>query len=189
VLLDTSCVACAGTDGPICPVCAAGLRAVGELPVPGVDRAWALMAYTGPARDLVRGVKFRNRRAAVDSLARAAAGLVEEPVTVVTWVPADPAHRRERGFDQGELLARRVGRALRRPARRLLARSPGRAQTGLDRAARLLGPPLRARGRAPDRVLVVDDVVTTGASLATAARVLRLAGARRVLAVVIAATP
>jgi predicted amidophosphoribosyltransferase len=75
------------------------------------------------------------------------------------------------------------------PSRRLLVRRGQRAQTGLDRRARLAGPLLSSRCRAPAHVLVVDDVVTTGGSLQAAARVLRGAGAERVQAAVLAATP
>jgi predicted amidophosphoribosyltransferase len=158
--------------------------------VPGLDGVWALLAYAGPARALVRGLKYRNRRAALGRLADAlGARLADVGPEVVTWVPAVPAHRRERGYDPGELLARRVARVLRVPARRLLVRRGDRPQTGQGRAARLAGPDLAVRRRVPARVLVVDDVVTTGGSLAAAARALREAGADRVHAAVLAATP
>jgi predicted amidophosphoribosyltransferase len=147
------------------------------------------MAYEGVAREVVRGLKFRNRRAALGRLADAAADLVDEPVDLVTWVPAAPGHRRERGYDQAELLARRVAVRLRRPARRLLDRRSGPAQTGLGRARRLAGPDVGPRCATAGCVLVVDDVVTTGGSLAAAARALRSAGARRILGLGLAATP
>ncbi len=150
---------------------------------------WALMAYDGVARELIRGLKYTNRRGALGTLVRSAIALVDEEPDVVTWVPADPGHRRERGYDQGQLLARRVGRELARPSRGLLIRERSGPQTGRDRQARLVGPALGARAPVRGTVLVVDDVMTTGGSLAAASRALRTAGAGRVLALVLAATP
>jgi len=187
VLLAVACVGCRGSAGPVCPTCAAAVQPVGAVAVEGLDGAWALLAYEGPGRDLVQALKFRNRRSAVGVLAAAMAGQVTERPGVVTWLPATPAHRRERGFDQAELLARRVGRTLGVPARRLLVRRPDRPQTGLPRAERLRGPALRPRRGVGGTVLVVDDVVTTGASLRAAAGALREAGADRILGLTLAA--
>jgi predicted amidophosphoribosyltransferase len=174
----------------VCPTCRAALHAGGSVEVAGVDGVRVLLAYVGPARPLVRGLKYRNRRAALGLLADAlAAHLVDLHPDVVTWLPALPANRRARGYDQAELLARRLARRLHVPARRLLVRRGDRGQTGLGRTARLAGPDLTVPGRVPARVLVVDDVVTTGASLAAAARALRPAGARRVHGAALAATP
>ena len=160
------------------------------MEVRGVDSVLVLLAYEGPARPLVQGLKYRNRRAELALLSRALAERLDEPLAdVVTWVPALPANRRRRGYDQAELLARRLGRACHLPVRRLLVRRGSRSQTGLDRSARLAGPDVVARGRMPPQVLVVDDVVTTGASLRAAAVALREAGARHVRAAVLAATP
>jgi predicted amidophosphoribosyltransferase len=107
----------------------------------------------------------------------------------VTWAPTTLERRRARGFDPAEVLARAVARGLGVPCARLLDRRPGPPQTGLAAAARLLGPRFVARRAAPSRVLLVDDVATTGATLAAAAAALRGAGAQNVLAITGARTP
>ncbi len=175
----------------MCPACAAGLVPAPAVAVEGLDLARALVAYDGPGRQLVRALKFANRRGALGVLAQALAGLVapDDPPDAVTWVPAHPDRRRTRGYDQAELLARRAAPALGTRARRLLRRPRGPAQTGLDRPGRLAGPSLVAARRCPAHVLVVDDVITSGGSMAAAARALRASGARRVVGLAVAATP
>ncbi|MCA1690749.1 MAG: ComF family protein [Acidimicrobiales bacterium] len=160
------------------------------MPRPGgVDWAGALLDYAGAGREVVARLKYRNARSALPFLASGMAELVPAAsVDAVTWVPTTPARRRQRGFDQAELLARAVARRLRRPCRPYLRRVPGRPQTGQALAERRRGPTFRARGRPPARVLLVDDVVTTGATAASASRTLRQAGVREVLLVAAART-
>jgi predicted amidophosphoribosyltransferase len=190
VLLATTCPGCGTAGGPLCPRCAAALTpAPGLPPPPGVDACVALLAYDGSARRLLSRLKYANERAALRGLASALAAAAPPGAAVVTWVPTTTARRRDRGFDQAELLARAVARRLRLPCRRLLVRAPGPAQTGRSRAERRAAPPsFTARRAAPGPVLLVDDVVTTGATLAEAARALRAAGAPPVAAAVVAAT-
>jgi predicted amidophosphoribosyltransferase len=155
----------------------------------GVDGIRVLGRYERAAGRLVRGLKFANRRTPVAALAVALADIGPDPApTVVTWVPSTVRRRSRRGVEHTALLARAVARRLGVPARRLLLRAPGRAQSERDLVSRRRGPRLRAR-RVPAgaAVLVVDDVVTTGTSLATAASALRRAGATRVTAVAVAA--
>jgi predicted amidophosphoribosyltransferase len=169
----------------------------------------AAFAYVGAARELVARVKYRNDRSALRWLAwRTAACL--EPVScgtaLLAWAPTTPGRRRQRGFDHAELLARLVARRLGLPMRRLLVRIPGPAQTGRSKAERARGPQFSpspglarlekvvtsgARTKAPTcgSVILVDDVATTGATLAAAARVLHAAGVGEVRGLVAARTP
>jgi predicted amidophosphoribosyltransferase len=191
VLLPATCPGC-GAQGPaLCSRCAAALAPPPGLPPPaGVDACVALLAYDGPGRRLVARLKYRNERAALGRLAAALAAAAPAGAHVVTWVPTTPARRRQRGFDQAELLARRIARRLHRPCRRLLDRRPGPPQTGRSRAERRRAPPaFAARRPVAGTVLLVDDVVTTGASASAAARALRNAGAARVVLLTAARTP
>lgn len=174
-----------------CAGCLGDLHAAPTLaPPPGVDDCRALLSYEGTGRELVARLKYRNRRVALPGLAAAAASLVGPgEVDVVTWAPTTGARRRGRGYDQSQLLARRVAAQLGRPCRRLLARGGGPAQTGRSAAERWRGPEFAARPPVPGRVLLVDDVVTTGATVAAAAGALRAAGATTIIVLALARTP
>lgn len=175
-----------------CAGCLGSLRPAPSLPPPPeVDACQALLAYDGAGRELVARLKHRNHRAALPGLAAAAASLVDPAtVDVVTWAPTTPRRRRSRGYDQSELVARVVARRLGRPCRRLLRRAEAPPQTGRPAADRWSGPAFSARSvTSGSRVLVVDDVVTTGATAARAARALRSAGAGRIVVLALARTP
>ena len=191
MLLPVTCPVCGAPGAAPCRGCATALRRAPALPAPpGVDSCTALLEYEGVGRELVARLKYRNARAAVPGLARALAAIADRrAVDVVTWAPTTVARRQARGFDQAELLARGVARALRLPCRGLLHRDRGPAQTGRALEDRRAGPSFFPRGPAPARVLLVDDVVTTGATVAAAAGALRSAGAGRVHVLTAARTP
>jgi predicted amidophosphoribosyltransferase len=163
------------------------------LTVPhGLDSLTALTCYDDRSAVFITDAKYRNSRAALGVLARWAVEQIPEHVRseidAVTWAPTTVARRRERGFDQARLLARMVGRRVHLPVRRLLRRIDGPTQTGRSRAERLEGPRFEGIGRV-DRVVVIDDVCTTGATLSASAAALRRAGSTRVHALVLARTP
>jgi predicted amidophosphoribosyltransferase len=180
-------------DG-LCRSCRARLRPAPTAPAPQGLAWWVCpFAYEGALRELVARLKYHNARAGLGWLAAAVAGVVRaeaEPIDAVTWPPTTRARSRERGFDQAEVLARAVARQLAVPAWRLLDRCSEAVQTGRSRADRARGPVFAAR-RSPAgaRLLIVDDVATTGATLAAAGRALRGAGAASVAAATAGRTP
>lgn len=191
MIFETRCAGCDIPGGPICSTCRFALLGRPPRQQNGVITA---LAFTGRVRNIVVGLKYRNRRA----VGRHLAGLIvnrlievdaHHDLDVITWAPTSAKRRRERGFDQGELLARTVARQLGLPCRHLLERDDSASQTGRTRAERLAGPSFRARpGLEGRRILVVDDVVTTGATLERAGDALRRRGGDPVLAA-LAATP
>jgi predicted amidophosphoribosyltransferase len=192
VLIDRSCVSCRRTGSMLlCDRCLRSLRAAPPVPLPaGVDTFDALVRYEGAGRDLVLALKYRNTRPALGPLARAMADLTaRHRPSAVTWAPTTPDRRRERGYDQAQLLARAVARRLRVPCVRLLDRPAGPAQTGRDRAERLEGPRIVARRTHHGSVLLIDDVCTTGATLGAAASALRSQGSAPIHACTLAVTP
>ncbi len=185
---------------PLCPACRAELSWLGDEPlvISGVD-AWAPLAYEGAARALVRALKFRGAAGlaapmAAQIVARAPIGLLKRDAELVP-VPLHPARARGRGFNQSERLAAAISRRTGMPVSDCLRRlGPGLArQVGRGRAERLAGIggaiELRRGVGAPSRAVLVDDVVTTGATLAACAEALRGAGAIEIRAVSYARTP
>ena len=151
----------------------------------------AAAAFDGAVRHAVVALKYHNRRDAARVLARLVVErIVLGDIDLVTWAPTNADRARRRGFDQAELVAREVARLLGVPCRRTLRRGQGLPQTGRTRSERLDdGPRFRARSTPPMRIAVIDDVVTTGATLGAAVRALRAAGLTEVIGVAVAATP
>ncbi|WP_067963442.1 ComF family protein [Nocardiopsis trehalosi] len=193
LLLGERCAGCARPGPLLCPPCAAALRSPPRRcrGRPGCPPVWAAGPYADPHRAVLLEFKERRARALAAPLgarlARAvAAAHGGRGAPVLVPVPARPGARRRRGYDPVLLLARAAARhhGGRRPARVapvLRHRRHVADQVGLDRPGRRanLAGALEARPDPPPRagpVVVVDDVVTSGATLAEAARALRAAG-------------
>lgn len=165
------------------------------------DRARSFGAYEGSLREILHLFKYRGMRPLAAPLATRIAAVLEREWTTAEFdaivaVPLAAARRRERGYNQAELLARELARRRGLPLlEEVCVRArPTQPQTGLTRAQRLenmrgaFAPGPRAALLSGRRILLVDDVLTTGATLSVCAHVLKKAGARSVAALTVART-
>lgn len=178
----------------LCPDCTAIIRqAVAALPVASGESLW-LGPYAGVWRRLVQALKYRGARRLAPFLGALLASRVRSAgwtPQLVTHVPTTKQRSSQRGYDQAELLARSCASSLGLPHASVLTRV--RATTklaGQGRAAREaeLANAFTARYLAGRRVLLLDDVLTTGATLQAAKAALLAAGASRVTTAVVAHT-
>ena len=187
----------------VCPVCDAALPwtddAGGLREGPGGLRCAAPLWYEDLARDGILRFKFQGAAGLAETLgglvAQCAAERFSGGFDTVTWVPVGRRRLRERGYDQAELLARAACRRWDTAPVRLLKKTEDNpAQSGIhDAAARranVLGvyEPAELAKIQGRRILLVDDICTTGATLAECVRVLRDAGAADVVCAAAALT-
>jgi ComF family protein len=199
-----------GISGPTCPRCAMPVGPHANLVGGcsecrgrslGFDRAIALGPYQGPIRHLCLSLKHERNA----WMARWLAELVVEGQSEAiglelgaepgAWVVPIPLHwrrRLSRGYNQAEALARGMAGSLRlkvRPLLRRVSSTPTLALVGRTERAKIMRQAFRARpnpGLKGRTVLLVDDILTTGATCGAAARALKRAGASRVVVVVVA---
>jgi ComF family protein len=197
MLVPPLCWSCAGVARrrePLCLACLRLLRRLGPEPVllSGVP-TWAPVAYAGPARALVGALKFRGATAVAHTMATQIAANAPQSMLegALLPVPLHPRRLRRRGYNQAALIAEALSLRTGLEVADCLRRDGSAAtQVGRDRRERRLGPAgsIELRAAAPGRVVLVDDVATTGATLAACAAVLRAAGSLEVGALVFART-
>jgi ComF family protein len=197
LLFPPKCILCqkilSKEETDLCHECRADTEAFSKANVKiSFVAGWtALWYYIGSVRQSMLRYKFSGRRSYGAVYGRLLAmKLYKKPICqydVLTWVPVSAKRRRKRGYDQVELLAEVVGRELgMEPVSTLQKVRNNRPQSGISGAAKRRANVLGAY-RIPDpnlvsqkRVLLLDDIVTTGATAGECARILLTAGAKEV---------
>lgn len=168
-------------DSAVCDKCSSG-----------INHVWIRSIYINKAKELVYRLKFERTKSAAENIAE----LLDEAIpflskaTIVTWVPTATSRVRLRGYDQSYLIARRIAKMRGLRLEKLLIRNGQARQVGSSRAARIRQAELNyspaARTGFSKEVLLIDDIVTTGASIEAAAKILKKSGVKRVNAAVFA---
>ena len=182
----------------ICQECLTAARVFNYEPwkIPFVKSWLSLWQYSGTVRDSLVRYKFWHRRSYCVTYGRELAQMLEKvklSYDVITWVPISFLRKVERGYDQVELIAREVGKHLEsRPVKLLHKHRHNRRQSGIrgleKRRQNVYGvyravDAERIKGK---RVLLLEDIITTGATVSECARILKEAGAKEVHAVCVA---
>lgn len=168
----------------------------GKIHFPFVARWSALWYYKGDVRGSILRYKFGNRQSYASAYGRLLAMKLSREFPefdILTWVPISAKRRRKRGFDQVELIAQAVARELGCDAVPALLRirdsvPQSSLRTAAQRRANVLGAyiPVDPEFLSGKTVLLLDDVITTGATVSECARTLLTAGAQKVLCAAVA---
>lgn len=154
---------------------------------------WVTTEYDSVAKELVRIFKFERASAAYVPVAEQMAETLPylKPETVITYIPTATSRQRMRGYDQSKLLAKRLAKIKNVRFMPLLERHGQSRQVGATKKQRFeqAAEMFRLHAKEPlkeTEVIIVDDIVTTGASLEAAAKLLKQNGIKQVSAAVFA---
>lgn len=212
ILFTKRCVLCGemlpaiGTGkAMLCPDCAAEVRqryrCTESIRIPGAADAAAALYYTGKVRNAIQRFKFQHKQQYADWFAAQMLPLLAERLDtwrpdLVTYMPIGFLRLHERGYNQAELLAKAVAEPMGLPCRATLRKrafTPKQSKQK-DAAARQKNAerallPLKSAEVRGKLVVLVDDIITTGATAAAAVKLLRDMGAARVYVLAAARTP
>lgn len=183
------CIVCAREGKVLCQRCAAHvLKPPPEVPAPpGVSTVWAATEYSGVAKELVAQLKFKRVKAASETIS----GWMDQQMPplpqgiIVSYAPTANKRARQRGYDQARLIAKHFARRKGLRFQETLLRVTSTRQVGAKRQDRFqqLNAAFRARGAIEGKtILLIDDVMTTGATLQSCAWALKESGAQSVYA-------
>ena len=207
LVFPTKCILCREFIGPgkprICPECQntmpmteKGSTRKGDF----FSGCVSALYYEGRVRDAIRRYKFGGAQAYSNAFGELVAERIYEQYgddyDIITWVPLSPDRRRRRGYDQTQRIAGNTARRLNRKLVRTLRKrrgvkpqsvtgSPERRKANIAGAYRVIDPQI-IQGR---RILLIDDIITSGSTLSECAKTLLLAGAEEVLCASLARTP
>ena len=185
-VLPLVCPVCEERCSGCCAGCWERFPASADASVPpGLDALWCRFAYAGPVRHLVLAAKATSAHGWLAVMGRSLPALSVDALArpcVVTWATGSGVHRRSRGYDPAERLARSYARHHGLRVTGLLERHGG-PQAGRTAGERALLRFAAVAPRGAEVVVVVDDVVTTGVTMSRAAAALRDAGVPVVIGV------
>ena len=201
LLFPPKCVLCGRLLGKdeqdLCRVCRTEVPEFSgqKKSIPFLAKWTVLWYYEGVVRQSLLRYKFRGRQSYASAYGRLLAMQLlpeKECIDILTWVPISTRRRCRRGFDQVELLARAVGAELGIPPTAVLRKTrhtpPQSSISGpAQRRANVLGAFQVTGDVAGKRILLLDDIITTGATSSECARVLLTAGAKEVSCAALAA--
>lgn len=206
LIYPTRCILCRQFLSPgrprICPACRETMPLAedgGRRKADFLSECVSALYYEGTVKDAIHRYKFSGAQAYADAFGELVASCIYEHLRgeydILSWVPLDKGRRRSRGYDQAELLARSAGRRLRREPVCVLRKrrgvhpqsltgEPEKRRANIAGAYRVLDPD-QIKGK---RILLIDDIVTTGSTLSECAKTLLLAGAEEVRCATLAST-
>lgn len=204
LLYPTRCIVCRTPLSPgrprLCPACMGRVPAASRTSVPYISECVSACLYENETAEAIRRFKFGGCQAYAHAFSELVAARIYEELwgkyDVLSWVPLSADRKRSRGYDQTQLIASKTAKRLRQPLVSTLKKKKGVSQQSKAKGIPARRANILGAYSAPDpslvagkRVLLIDDIVTSGATLAECAKTLRFAGAEDVLCATLAKTP